>query len=60
MARIEKVFKESFKNAGTSLISINGVYDLEGSLQLLIEREKCREKEFEDMKKGLVEGDVGK
>ncbi|KHE82524.1 hypothetical protein GE21DRAFT_10057 [Neurospora crassa] len=55
MARIEKVFKESFKNAGTSLISINGVYDLEGSLQLLLERNKSRAKELDDIKKQLVE-----
>ncbi|KAK3485549.1 uncharacterized protein B0T23DRAFT_347672 [Neurospora hispaniola] len=54
MARIEKVFKESFKNAGTSLISINGVYDLEGSLQLLLERDKFRAKELDDVKKQLL------
>lgn len=55
MARIEKVFKESFKNAGTSLISINGVYDLEGSLQLLLKRDKSRAKELDDVKKQLLE-----
>ncbi|KAK3496342.1 hypothetical protein B0T13DRAFT_400568 [Neurospora crassa] len=54
-ARIEKIFKESFKNAGTSLTSINGVYDLEGSLQLLLERDKSRAKKLDDIKKQLVE-----
>ncbi|KAL0468301.1 hypothetical protein QR685DRAFT_598980 [Neurospora intermedia] len=48
MARIEK-------NAGTSLITINGVYDLEGSLQLLLERDKSRAKELDEIKKQLVE-----
>lgn len=49
------LFKESFKNAGTSLITINGVYDLEGSLQLLLERDKSRAKELDEIKKQLVE-----
>ncbi|KAK3347844.1 hypothetical protein B0H65DRAFT_423997 [Neurospora tetraspora] len=55
IARIETIFKASFKNAGTSLICINGIYDLEGSLQLLLDRDRSRAKELDHTKKQLLE-----
>ncbi|KAJ4388354.1 hypothetical protein N0V85_007643 [Neurospora sp. IMI 360204] len=55
IARIETIFRASFKNAGTSLICINGIYDLEGSLQLLLDRDRSRAKELDHTKKQLLE-----
>lgn len=49
MARIEAVFEASFKNAGTSLLSFNDVYDLKGSLQLLLKCDRSKIKEIADL-----------
>ncbi|KAK1775511.1 hypothetical protein QBC45DRAFT_335119 [Copromyces sp. CBS 386.78] len=53
--RIDAIFKKSFQHAGTSLINVNGFYDVEGSLQLLLDRDRSRARELEHVKKQLVE-----
>ncbi|CCC12966.1 hypothetical protein SMACR_06109 [Sordaria macrospora] len=53
--RIDAIIRKSFENADTKMISLNGFYDTEGFLQLLLDRDRSRARELEHVKKQLAE-----
>ncbi|KAK3391365.1 hypothetical protein B0T20DRAFT_396854 [Sordaria brevicollis] len=55
MDRTKAVFEACFKNAGVPLVSQNGVYDLAGGLQLLLDSDKSKTKKIAQLEKELAE-----